>query len=300
MKQNRAVTSLSFSAIDPNYLACGLDKTRSEYSLLIWDLADAISRAPDANGKPFTRPLDRLEVRTGATPLSGIASGSVTPTASDTGSQPRHIQHYCPSETVNSVSFLQTDLYHLLASSSNKIIRMFDLRSPANVNAAAQSAGAASWATRAVWGLAPDPTNEHRFASYEDGGQGIVRIWDRRRPGAELLGFEAGGGGVCKISWESGWESRGRLGVATREGGVSVWDVINGQSSKTRNEEWSILAAMRTTPKTDQPLQSFTFAYGSSAARQTNVLVLSRDGTMGIGALGESPSVRVKILPADT
>jgi WD40 repeat protein len=280
--------------VDPNYLACGLDKTRSEYSLLIWDLADVISRAPDSNGKPFARPLDRLEVRTGATALSGVVSGSATPTASDTSSQPRHIQHYCPSETVNSVSFLHSELYHLLASSSNKIIRLFDLRSPANINTAAQTAGTASWTTRAVWGLSPDPTNEHRFASYEDGGQGLVRIWDRRRPGADLLGFEAGGGGVCQISWETGWTSRGRLGVATREGGVSVWDVISGQSPKDagrKGDDWSILASTKTTPKPDQPLQSFTFAYGSSAVRQTNILVLSRDGTMGIGALGESSQV---------
>lgn len=38
LRNSRACNSLAFSQADPNYLAVGLDKVRSDCSLVIWDV----------------------------------------------------------------------------------------------------------------------------------------------------------------------------------------------------------------------------------------------------------------------
>ena len=229
VKHSRPVTSLSFSTLDPNYLATGLERHRSDYSLLIWDVSAAVNFTPADTSSSWQRPLDRLE------PTHSLGR--------DTG-EIRNIQHYCPAEHIHSVAFIPETINELLASSNNKTIRLYDLRAPGPTgNSTSKDSGSASaavmqWSTRAVYGIAPDSSHRHLFASWESlPGGSVVRLWDKRRLTGELLSFEVGSGGVLGLEWLGD----DRLGVGTSEG-VSVWEVVHGQRE---GEERTTLEAMR-------------------------------------------------------
>ncbi|ODN88074.1 hypothetical protein L198_06832 [Cryptococcus wingfieldii CBS 7118] len=275
VKHTRPVTAISFSHIDPNYLATGLDRHRSDSSLLIWDVHDAIlSSKLEPDGDTWTRPEPYLKSTT---------------TTKPTSSEPRPIQAYCPSEAIQAVSWIPSSPYSLLASSSNKAIRLYDLRDPTpKEGASAGTAGsAAQWSSRAVHFLTPNPKYEHSFASYEAppaGGSSTVRLWDTRRPGAEILGWEMPGN-VCGMSWLDG----GRLGVGSKEGGVRVWDVVRGKREEGENvKEWVTLGGMRQIVKPRQNLHSFAFT-PTAQKGSPDVMYVLRDGTISIGPVGQAP-----------
>jgi len=245
VKHVRATTSVAFSQVDHNYIATGYEKHRSDYSLLIWDLSTALGTIP-ADGDPnWQRPLDRLEV---TNPLARDAT-RLNP------SEPRHIQHYCPSETVNDLAFLPNS-YSLLASANSKAIRLYDLRapgpsggtaSPRDPASANPSGASAQWFTRAVNGLTPDPTHSCRFASYETspgGSLSTVRLWDSRKASGELASFDVRSG-VFGLEWVSGGAGYARLGVGTRDG-VSLWSVIDGRDvTESGVDEWTTIGDVR-------------------------------------------------------
>lgn len=238
------MTALSFCPADPNYLATGYERHRSDYSLLIWDLSTSLASLPPDGNANWQRPLDRLEV--------------TNPTARDATrlnpSEPRHIQHYCPSEHVNSLAFLPTG-QQLLASANNKVIRLYDLRTPGPTQNAppkdpstALTAGASlQWHTRAVSSLLPDPLHASRFASFEaspGGSASSVRLWDSRKPNVEVLSFDVRGA-VLGMEWLQVTNSVARLGVGTREG-VAIWDIVSGTTVDEEHvEEWVTIGGLR-------------------------------------------------------
>lgn len=216
VRHSRPVTALSFSTLDPTYLATGLERHRSDYSLLIWDLSTANSSLPPDTDNVWQRPYDRLE------PTHSLGR--------DTG-EIRNIQHYCPAEHINSVAFVPNTIHSLLASANNKTIRLYDLRVPgpgSTPRDTSSDKGVVSyWGTRAVNGLTPDPAEEGRFASWESTpGGSVVRVWDTRRPSSELLSFDVPGA-VVGLDWLD----RGRLGVGTKEG-LNVWEVVNNRNER--------------------------------------------------------------------
>ncbi|WVF65929.1 hypothetical protein IAT40_000667 [Kwoniella sp. CBS 6097] len=301
VKYSRPVTSISFSPLDPNYVATGYERHRSEYSLLIWDIADALaaSQLPpdgddDNDGHSWERPMAGGEHRLSVTNLT--AKVNTNP------SDPKHIQHYCPSEHVNSVAFMPRSTHQLLASVSGKTIRLFDLRTPSpsaggsttprDPPASASTAGAShQWFTRAVNGLTPDPVNEHCFASYEitpGGGpvNSVVRLWDSRKSGHELLNFDVPGG-IVGMEWMKGRD--GLLGIGTKDKGVGLWEIIEGKRVEEEKvvEEWITLGGMRQIVKPKQNLHSFAFAYSDKG--EGDVMFVLRDGTIGVGPISSAP-----------
>ena len=214
IKHLRPVTSLSFSPVDPSYLAAGLERHRSDHSLLIYDIADAMALSPPdlETAQHWSRPDLRLE-QTNPHPSSVR--------------EPRHVQAYCPSELVNSVAFMPTG-YEVLASTNNRTIRLFDLRAPSGSTKGDTASGASqTWTTRAVYGLSPDPLSPERFASFEptQGQQlSVVRLWDVRKPG-EVLSWELYDGAIALE-----WDGRGGLGVGMKSGGIQVWNLADGSA----------------------------------------------------------------------
>ncbi|KAK4686827.1 SEA/GATOR complex protein SEA4/MIOS, partial [Tremellales sp. Uapishka_1] len=286
VKHSRPITAISFSSLDPNYVATGLERHRSDYSLLIWDVADVV--APTPASTPFEgdwkRPLERLEI---LNPL--YATPQLKPTATP---EPRHIQHYCPSEVVHSTAFVPNTMNLLLASAQNKIVRLYDLRvATSSTPSANSSSGAAmSWTTRAVNAVTPDPLSP-RFASFESTANGgsVVRLWDTRKTG-EVANFETVDP-VIGMEWmQGGTAGLGRLGVGCKDGGVGIWDVVSGKYERERGkeEEWSSLGGVRNIVK-PKNLHSFTFAPSSHGALGC-LLFVSKDGSINIGPI-ESPPV---------
>ncbi|KAL7418703.1 hypothetical protein Q5752_006386 [Cryptotrichosporon argae] len=256
VKHSRPVTSLSFCSIDGNVLATGLDRHRSDYSLLIWDIADCVSRFPADAASEWTRP-ERLEATTAS--LMGRDG------------DPKYIQHYCPSETVNCVAFVP-ESFGLLASANNKSLRLYDLRT-----ASREAQAPLAFATRAVYGLAPDAQHPHRFASFETAQSGaVVRLWDIRK--GETASFDVAGG-VSGLEWVSGTSA---MAVGNREG-VSVWDVHTGVKD---SEEWTSVGGMRQVVRPKQQLHSF--ALSPSDAPYGDVMFVHRDGSIGVGPIGSA------------
>ena len=109
VKHSRPVTSLSFSPVDHNYLATGLERHRSDFSLLVWDVERAISSIPPDMDDSWQRPRDRLD------PTHVIPKDTA---------EIKNIQHYCPSEHINDVAFMPLTIHSLLASANSKVIRL--------------------------------------------------------------------------------------------------------------------------------------------------------------------------------
>ncbi|ORX34788.1 hypothetical protein BD324DRAFT_593880 [Kockovaella imperatae] len=284
LKNPRSSTCVAFSPLDPNYLATGYDRHRSDYSLLVWDISAAMSLIPPDTQSAWHRPLERLEVTTARTTTGGLSEDS-KPT------EPRHIQQYCASEQVNDVAFLPS-AYNILASTNNKQIRMFDLRAPNSGQTPDPSNNHVSmqWITRAVQSLSPDPSAPYRFASYESSNSGsTVRMWDTRKSGAELLSLDISGA-ILGISWAQGGSGVSRLGVGTKDG-VSVWEVINGRTvGDDGTHEWTSLGEMKQVIRAKQNLQSFTFSQSSDKHRPDIFFVL-KDGSLNVGSLSSAPKV---------
>ncbi|WOO76939.1 SEH-associated protein 4 [Vanrija pseudolonga] len=308
VKHSRPVTALSFSDRDPYLLAAGYDRHRSDYSLVIWDIAEAVAAMPrDSDGDAaFSRPAERLEVTNplALRPASGLHSSKTDTTI-------RHVQQYCPSEAVQSVAWVPKSSTEVMASANSKVIRLYDLRAPAAAAApsprdpsAASMAGAAiQWSTRAVYTITPNPDRPQRLASVEQSpAGGIVRLWDTRRPGIELLNLPlehdwSGGGAsssIVSLEWmrTPGMPDFGAsaLGVGTREGGISIWDIISGPQRADGLDEWTSVGGMRQVVKPKLNLQSFVFAPPTSPAVRDVVFVV-KDGTIGAGPVGLAPSI---------
>lgn len=256
VKHQRAVTALDFSTHDPSLLAIGYDRHRSDYSLLIWDIADAIATLPpDPSGEAtYVRPSERLEAH--------VISRT---------DRCRHIQQYCASEAVHSVAWVPGSSFQLLASANNKAIRTYDLRAPARDAGGGGSGAVTQWATKAVHHLAPRP-GSCTVASAE---MGTVRLWDTRHPGLEVTSIDVKDSGpVTGMSWVDG-----RLGVGTRDAGVRLWDMVGDEPQ---------VAGMRHVVKPRQPLQSFAFV---PARKARDIAFVVRDGTIGIGPIGSPTGV---------
>ncbi|KIR69689.1 cytoplasmic protein [Cryptococcus deuterogattii CA1014] len=275
VKHARAVTSISFSPHDANYLATGLDRHRYDSSLLIWDIHDAVaaSRLPpdDGDSHPYTRPELRLPTTAPLTKTSGPA-------------EPRPIQVYCPSEQVHSVAFIPTAPYTLLSSAANKVIRLYDLRAPSSTSKEPNAAGSlAQWSTRTVMSLCPNPSSS-LFASYESNqGNSTVRLWDTRYPGQEVVGWEVRGG-IVGMSWVDSM----RLGVGSKEGGVAVWDIVRCKPDQPGVNEWVTLGDMRQIVKPKPNMHSFAFT-PPTPPKHVAVMYVLKDGTISIGPISTAP-----------
>ncbi|KAJ9124538.1 hypothetical protein QFC24_003330 [Naganishia onofrii] len=120
IRHNRACNSLAFSKVDPHYLVAGYDKTRSECSLMVWDLELALS-----HGSYPSVPASAIGSRRFPLGSDGRLDIQMMP---GTGSSAQPIQQLLPSETINCVETLHDSVSLVLASSNAKLIRLLDLR----------------------------------------------------------------------------------------------------------------------------------------------------------------------------
>jgi len=79
------------------------------------------------------------------------------------------VQQHALNEAVCSLSFLPSATHLLLANISNRFLRLFDLRTPSIP---------AVTVTAKVHGIATDPFDPHRIASFSDS---TVTVWDLRK-----------------------------------------------------------------------------------------------------------------------
>jgi WD40 repeat protein len=202
--------------VDPNYLAVGLDKVRHDPSLVVWDIETAAAslsppvNSPDARSPRFSQ---RLPTR--------------IPPIDSRPNEPRPLQQYGSTEAITSLTFVPSSAGPslLMAGVGMKWLRLHDLRSPT-------TSTILTIATKAVYGLCPDPFDDFKVASFGDDGG--IRIWDRRRSSEPVIAFSeadaSGDGGRLSILAEIAFSPtrRGLLGSLERDSSVvRFWDLIS-------------------------------------------------------------------------
>ncbi|XP_068202400.1 GATOR2 complex protein MIOS-A [Palaemon carinicauda] len=128
-KHTRPVNSLSWNTQEPQLLAAGLDRGRSEPSVIIWDV---------------TR---------------GSQPSSYGSEQKNSSSDVKPMVEFGLNETCQSLAFSMHTSRTLIAGMNNKHIKLFDIR---------DSKLLTTVSSKAVYGICTDPHNEHRFASFVD------------------------------------------------------------------------------------------------------------------------------------
>ncbi|KAH9948641.1 hypothetical protein B0H21DRAFT_732415 [Amylocystis lapponica] len=171
VRNSRSCNALAFSPVDTACLAAGLDKVRSDSSLIIWDIhtsTPTLSLSPSSPTSSGHASIAQPTVR----PAPQIPRGEVGARA-----DPRVWQLHAPADTVASLAFLPASPTQLLGGISHRWLRLFDLRTPLIT-----AFGVAS----KVQSIATDPFEPNRIGCV---GEGAVTIWDARRLLSPLLTF---------------------------------------------------------------------------------------------------------------
>ncbi|GAA5852823.1 hypothetical protein JCM8547_004697 [Rhodosporidiobolus lusitaniae] len=238
VRHSRPCNVVTFSPSQPGLLAVGLEKGRGE-SLLVYDVSRSLDSSPSTTTAGIPPPPTRAISLSREHSQSG--RGRAHSPASSTF-EPIPLLSFGSSEAVTSCAFLSSasssgpspsNTSSLLAAAmAGKWLRVYDLRSP--------SSPVTTWGTRAVHGVQANPFNSQQFASHGD--DGIVRMWDLRKPLDPLLSFsevEAGsvparkprGNTVAKPLAETAWstERRGVFATLEKDGSaVRVWQLVDG------------------------------------------------------------------------
>jgi len=153
---------------DKNLLAVGLDKVRSETSLLVWDVEG--SAIPANSPSAYSQRI----------PSSGLR---------------RPLYEHGQSESTVSVAWLVNKPMTLVAGQGPKWLRTFDIRAPPPRGRISVVA-----TTKAIYGIAVDPFFPDHIASFAEGPQGAVLVWDIRNSEKPIVTINQSKP-VSKIHW---------------------------------------------------------------------------------------------------
>ncbi|GAA5891466.1 hypothetical protein JCM8208_007290 [Rhodotorula glutinis] len=246
VRHSRPCNVVTFCPDEPGLLAVGLEKGRGE-SLLVYDVSRSLDSssastshshlgaAPGAGHRAFSLQRDASQSGRGRgnSPASGPSSSS--------SADPTPLVSFGSSEVVTSAAFLSSpsspgsSASHtplLAAAMANKWLRVYDLRSPPST--------VTTWSTRAVYGIAANPFHGQQFTSHGD--DGVVRLWDLRKPMDPLLAWSETDAGsisaqkmranvVARPLGETAWspETRGQFATLEKDASrVRVWNLVDG------------------------------------------------------------------------
>lgn len=229
IRHSRPCNAVAFCPDRPSLLAVGLEKGRGE-SLLIYDIEQSARAIDPARSFGYS------------------ASDSLGRDIAQTNNgliEPMPLLSFGSSESVTCAAFLSSsatsssDSPLLVAAMAGKWLRAYDLRAPPQT--------VATWGTRAGASLAANPFNERQLVS--SGDDGIVKLWDLRKPMDALLSFSEVDAGavsartrptvVARPLVELKW-SQSRSGVlATLErdaNNLRIWSLLDGPTAKLEAE----------------------------------------------------------------
>ncbi|GAA6009198.1 hypothetical protein JCM10207_004304 [Rhodosporidiobolus poonsookiae] len=243
VRHSRPCNVVSFAPEHPGLLAVGLEKGRGE-SLLVYDVQRSLDPSAERAAPSSTRAfsLSREHSQSGRGRAHSPATSS---SASAFDLVP--LISFGSSEAVTSCAFLTSPVGPsasntsplLAAAMAGKWLRVYDLRSPPST--------VLTWGHRAVYGVSANPFNAQQFSSHGD--DGVVRLWDLRKPMDPLLSFsevdagsisarKARGNVVAKPLAETAWSPDKRGVFATLEkdsSSLRVWQLLDGPGPKLVN-----------------------------------------------------------------
>jgi hypothetical protein len=213
-RQVRTCNAVAWNPHDKNILATGLDKVRSDFSCLIWDIRE--SGSSPSSDESTSHTSSSTPSRENSFNLSSIAA---------TEKVERPIGQFANSEAVASVAWLPGSPGCLATGTGARWLRIYDMRDalkPVN------SVGAHS--SKAIYGVCVDPHREHCLATYSE--ESIVKLWDTRLFKEPVMQLVAPGTSannkISQIAW-CPTRGAGLLGVISKhENFVRVWNVNSG------------------------------------------------------------------------
>ncbi|XP_014207535.2 GATOR complex protein MIOS-A [Copidosoma floridanum] len=139
-KHARQCNAVAWNPVDTNILVSGLDKYRTDQSLLLWD----VSKSPLSTERAHHYNASQVEM-------------------------PKPIAETGNSETIHSLSWFKNEPKCLVAGANNKQLKIVDFRDSVKV--------VNTTSTKAVFSLAVNPHNDHYLVSQVDNQ---IIIWDTR------------------------------------------------------------------------------------------------------------------------
>lgn len=258
VKMSRTTNVVSFSKTHPHLLSVGLDKVRNEPCLFVWDVSRSMDYTPaqtptfkDSRFKMTensTR-LDFFEDRQKLNDLSGLMNRESGP-----------IRQYGSSEVISSCAWTEhANAPLLMAGMANKYLRVYDIRTDSNP---------LQFTTKAVYGTTPDPYNPFRLASNTE--EGIIKVWDIRKPNEAVLTLQPETKSISKIVFSP---QSGLLASLSKDAHqMQLWNI---QETRGIPVLWK---TKKTRPST-RPFASFSFIPKQTACDPHNLLGVHTDGS---------------------
>lgn len=253
---SRPCTSVAWNPVNPNLIACGFDRHRSDQSLFVWDVSTYHSVSPDKSKISIDANLQ----------LTSPSPGKFYP-------KPKNEFGY--AESVNSVIWLRQEPLTLTAGMNGKTLRMYDIRTQIK-STTAQS----TISSKAVYGLCQDPLLDKRLATFFENQ---VHIWDTRnftKPATILTEIQ----NVVKIGW---CPTRCGL-IATLSNGVSagrsisVYDMkyatATGSDRLSDIQYYPLDQVITPFNNSDEAISTFTWHESKNVSNQ--LVSISKNGTI--------------------
>eukprot|EP01103_Thecamoeba_quadrilineata_P012751 TRINITY_DN3369_c0_g1_i2.p1 TRINITY_DN3369_c0_g1~~TRINITY_DN3369_c0_g1_i2.p1 ORF type:complete len:703 (-),score=75.42 TRINITY_DN3369_c0_g1_i2:64-2172(-) len=179
-----------------------------------------------------------------------------------------------PSETINSLSWLDHSPSCIAVGTSSKWLRIYDLRK-------ARSPGRAVYAhSKAILGISCDPFNNEQMATFCD--DGIIKLWDLRRFSEPILTLNTNSKGLAQIGWNS--IRSGILGSLSKdENVVKFWDLKGYQNFGEGSSDIPVTKRCRT-HSAKETLSSFSW----HPTNENQLLTLTSIGSVEVTTLNET------------
>jgi WD40 repeat protein len=267
----RACNALAWNHVHKNLVACGLEKVRSDYSCLIWDI--------NQPGMIASEESDDAASKSGV--LSNSAADVFNVMATSTVEKvERATREFANSEATVALAWLPSNPLCLATGTGTKWLRIYDLRAPYK---APKSAVAHS---KAVYGVTFDPFHEDRLATFSE--DAIIKIWDLRQLKDPILSLNTNSKGLVQIEWCP--TRAGVLAVIGKEeSSIRLWDIKDSYSqlnaaSKDGVVEPAITEAL-TKPSRSYDTSDVVVSVGWSPFLDFKLAALTNGGAVEIAAL---------------
>lgn len=270
-KYSRPCNAVAWNRALPNQLAAGFEKVRSDFCTLVWDLntsggasSSTISGNVGGNGAmdSMMNDVDGMDVISGSMMMGGVGSSSRKNANISSGSSARGftrenekpVHELSNSEATVALSWVPSQPMCLATGTGFKWLRVYDLRTKSS-SATPLSVVAHN---KAVLGVVFDHHRPHMLATYTDGPQEAVKVWDIRRldsSSGPVLSLHQTSKTLAQVSW---CPSKPGILVTTssEEKWISLWDVTKQESDGS-----TMIKKPFRRRYTSDPLASFSWQY---------------------------------------
>lgn len=270
-KYSRPCNAVAWNRALPHHLAAGFDKVRSDFCTLVWDLNASSGSASStisgsvalAGGDAMLSDADSVDGLSSSMLMLGTSasssssrkapvSGTSSSTSRFTRENEKPVHELSNSEATVALSWVPSQPMCLATGTGFKWLRVYDLRAKgtAPLSVVAHS--------KAVLGVVFDQHRPHMLATYTDGPQEAVRVWDIRRLDASagpVLSLHQSSKSLSQVAW---CPSKPGILVTTsaEEKWISLWDVTKQESDGS-----TVLKKPFRRRYTSDPLASFSWQY---------------------------------------